>query len=338
MDKESLHFDVKYLIERNIGEKVEIKIENPRFIKAGFSNDIAMFSLSYYSKQQEFSEEVVLKDYSKSYKGTDGATKYKKELTIFKNFKNDNYIKVPKVYFSDEERKLILMEKIEGETLDKVERTSERNHNEALRMFGESLAYIHLQDYKSIDKDLGTSKISSELYLYNYIETLKSRILCLGEEEYLPILESIRNRFKYMKFSNTCLNHGDYHFWNTIFTNRDKLYILDWEKAKIADYRYDIANTLILCYSWFGFEFKKAMLGGYESVTGTSVKDLSCFEALKAFDSFTSCIPLILGGDDSHIRDRTFIWVKRRYELFVEHNGTRNEKAEDYLKAKGCSY
>lgn len=295
MDKESLYLNAKWLIEKKIGKNVEFEITNLQFINAGFSNDIAMFNLKYYTNQHEFSKEVVFKDYSKSYKGNNGLTKYKKELAIFKNFRNNNFINVPEVYFTDEERKLTLIEKINGVTLDRVDTNYQGKFNNAVKMFGESLAYIHLFDFKTIEKDICDLNINSVVYFKNYIESLKNRILVFNEQEYLPILDSICDRFKAIDFTNVCLNHGDYHFLNTILTNKDKLYILDWEKAKIVDYRYDIANTLILGYSWFGIDFKKRMLDGYEIVTGKSIVDLGCFEALKAFDSFTSCIPLIQG-------------------------------------------
>jgi aminoglycoside phosphotransferase (APT) family kinase protein len=335
MDKESLYFNVKGLIEKKLCEKVEPEITNLEFISTGFSNDIAKFNLKYYTNKYDFSKGVVFKDYSRSYKGNTGLTKYKKELAIFNNLLNNNLINVPEVYFTDDERKLILMEKIEGVTLDVVDINHVGKFNSALKMFGESLAYIHLLDFKAIDKDIGDFNINSEVYLKNYIELLKNRILSFNEWGYLPILNSIYDRFKAVNFENVCLNHGDYHFLNTILTNKDKLYILDWEKAKIADFRYDITNTLILCYSWFGVDLKKPMLDGYQAITGKSIENLDCFEALKAFDSFTSCIPLIQGSDDTQIRDKTFKWLRRRYELFVEHNGNRIEKAEEYLKTKG---
>lgn len=337
MDKESLYMNVKWLIEKKLGKKVEPEISNLQFINTGFSNDIAMFNLKYYTSQHEFSKEVVFKDYSKSYKGNNGSTKYKKEITIFENFLNNNFINVPKVYFTDKERNLTLMERIEGITLDRVDTNHEGKFNNAIKMFGESLAYIHLLDFKTFEKNIGNLNINPEFYFKSYIESLKNRIVSLNEQEYLPILDSICNRFKAVNLTNVCLNHGDYHFWNTILTNKDKLYILDWEKAKIADYRYDIANTLVLCYSWFGIDFKKLLLDVYENITEKSITDLGCFEALKTFDSFTSCIPLIQGSDDSHVRDRSFMWLKRRYELFVEHNGIRIEKVEEYLKTKGFS-
>jgi len=335
MDKESLYLNVKWLIEKKIERKVELEISNLHFNNEGFSNYIAMFNLKYYTNQLEFSKEVVYKDYSKSYKGNNGATKYKKELAIFENYISNKFINVPEVYFTNEEKTITLMEKISGMTLDKIYTNHNEKFNNTLKIFGESLAYIHSLDFQTIQKDIGNCNISPESYFNNYVESLKNRILGYNEQEYLYILDLICDRFKAVDLTNVCLNHGDYHFWNVLLTDNDKLFVLDWEKAKIADYRYDIANTLVLCYSWFGIDFRKYMLDGYVSVTGKDILHLDCFEALKSFDSFTSCIPLIQGGDDSHVRDRSFMWVKRRYELFVENNGIRIEKAEDYLKRKG---
>ena len=120
-------------------------------------------------------------------------------------------------------------------------------------------------------------------------------------------------------------------------TNDHKLYILDWEKAFLGDHRFDIANTIILGYSWFGIDFKEPMLDAYQNIRREDVEHLECFEALLSFDLFTKVVPLIDDADDSHIRDRTFEWLKRRYELFVKHSGKRIEKAEEYLLSKGLA-
>lgn len=61
------------------------------------------------------------------------------------------------------------------------------------------------------------------------------------------------------------------------------------------------------------------------------------YSIVKEFDSFSKCIPLLRGEDDTHIRDKSFGWLKRRYEVFVENNGVRIRKAEEYLKSKNLS-
>ncbi|OZV10480.1 hypothetical protein CIW83_20110 [Tissierella sp. P1] len=208
-----------------------------------------MFNLKYYINQLEFSKDVVFKDYSKVYKGNSGVTKYKKELAIFKSYLNSDYINIPEIYFEDEEKTLIIMEKIGGETLDRIYIDDKEQFEYLMKKFGDTLGYIHSLDINPVKEVIPGYYTSQKKYFNDYIESLKNRIINLGEMEYLEILDSLCRRFKEVNFNNICLNHGDYHFWNVIFTDKKQLYILDWEKSKIVDCRYDIANTLILCYS-----------------------------------------------------------------------------------------
>lgn len=85
--------------------------------------------------------------------------------------------------------------------------------------------------------------------------------------------------------------------------------------GKIFYRRPSLANTLTLGYSWFGICFKEPMLDAYQNITNRKIEHLECFEALSSFDSFTKVVSLIQGADDSHIRDRSFEWLKRRYRF-----------------------
>ena len=142
-------------------------------------------------------------------------------------------------------------------------------------------------------------------YINFYTDNLRKRIKGFDDPIYINILENIVKMFKNVTL-NPVLCHGDYHFWNTIISDDNTIYILGWEKTFIGDHRYDIANTLILGYSWFGTDFKQPMLDAYQNTSNKRIEHLECFEALLSFDSFTKMVPLIYGADDSHIRDRSF--------------------------------
>ncbi|WP_176550883.1 aminoglycoside phosphotransferase family protein [Bacillus sp. AFS033286] len=336
MKSEDIYATVKQLIQRHKEIKTGIKIKNLEINKDGFNNDIAIFNLTYSQDGETLSNEVVLKNFSGNNKNDFENKKYTKEVQILKSNTINKFINLPNVYFEDEEKKIILMKKLEGVTLDKFYLAHPESTLFALRKFGETLAHIHSVDTNAIRNYFNDDDLWQENYINLYINSLKNRVMEFTDPEYLQILDTISERFKAVEF-NEVLNHGDYHFWNVIIADDAKLYILDWEKARLGDYRYDIANTLILGYSWFGINFKQNMLDGYQNITKKEIEHLDCFEALLSFDSFTKMVPLIQGADDSHIRDRSFEWLKRRYELFVRHNGKRIKKAEDYLTSKGLS-
>lgn len=205
------------------------------------------------------------------------------------------------------------------------------------KVFGVTLAQVHSICTDTVRDFFTDNNLRKKEYINFYIESLKNRVAKFEDPVYINCLLNISEMFNTVSFTEV-LNHGDYHFWNTILTNDNKLYILDWEKAFIGDPRYDIANTLVLGYSWFGTNFKEPMLDAYQNITNKKIEHLECFEALSSFDSFTKTVPLIQGADDSHIRDRSFEWLKRRYELFVRHNGKRINEAEEYLLSKGVVF
>ncbi|WPK10756.1 aminoglycoside phosphotransferase family protein [Lysinibacillus louembei] len=315
---------IEQLILKNTGLETVVEINNVETNNDGFNNDITMFHLSFFNKAEEFSKRVVLKKFSHR-------VSFNKELHILKSESMNNYINIPTLYFEDKENRLLLMEHVEGVTLDKYIISSANEMRETFEKFGSTLAHIHSIDVQGLNNEYFKND-----QLNNCIESLKNRVTGFEDPIYRKILKNIEQSFKGVKFSEV-LNHGDYHFWNTIMTNDNKLYILDWEKAFLGDHRFDIANTLVLGYSWFGMDFKEPLLAAYQNVSNKEIEYLECFEALLCFDSFTKTVPLIYGADDSHIRDRTFEWLKRRYELFVKHTGERIEKAEQYLFSKGLA-
>lgn len=327
---EEIYKTVEQLIKKTKRKKTVIAINNLQKNKDGFSNDISMFHLSYSQGEDTFSKEVVLKEFSEN-------VKFNKELNILRSKDVNSCINIPTVYFEDKEKRVVLMELVKGVTLDKYYLANPEDKQSAFRKFGATLAQVHSISTDTVRDFFTDNDLRQKEYVNLYIESLKNRAAKFEDPVYINFLLKISEMFKTVSFTEV-LNHGDYHFWNTILTNENTLYILDWEKAFIGDPRYDIANTLILGYSWFGTSFKEPMLDAYQNITNKKIEHLECFEALLSFDSFTKTLPLIQGADDSHIRDRSFEWLKRRYELFVRHNGKRINEAEEYLLSKGVLF
>lgn len=327
---EKIYKNVEQLLMNTKRKETVIAINNLQKNKDGFSNDISMFHLTYSQGEDIFSKEVVLKEFS-------GNVKFNKELNILRSKDVHSCINIPTVYFENKEKRIMLMDLVKGVTLDKYYLANPEDIQSAFRNFGDTLAQVHSICTDTVREFFTDNDLRQKEYINFYIERLKKRVAKYEDSVYINCLLNISEMFKTVSFTEV-LNHGDYHFCNIILTNENTLYILDWEKAFIGDPRYDIANTLVLGYSWFGTNFKEPMLDAYQNITNKKIEHLECFEALLSFDSFTKTVPLIQGADDSHIRYRSFEWLKRRYELFVRHNGNRINEAEEYLLSKGVLF
>lgn len=336
MDPTNICRNMEQLIQKFEGNETNIVIQDLKINKDGFSHDIAMCNLLFSNKNTTFSNHVVFKDFSANGKRKLQHTAYTTEISLLKNGSLNRHVNVPQIYFTDKEKQTVLMEQIIGFTLNQLCIIKPERKTWAFEKFGKTLSHIHSTDLKSIRKHFKEQYVTTEEYYKSYIQNLRNRVIEFNQPKYLYILDSIEEKFQAVTFHESLI-HGDYHFLNVIITEKDECFVLDWEKATIADSRYDIANAFVLGYSWFGVDFKEPMLQAYENSMNMKVEDLDCFEALLSFDSFTKTIPLIQGADDSHIRDRSFQWLKRRYEQFVTHNECRIEEAEDYLQSKGIS-
>lgn len=329
MEREEIPAYIEKLIQGQKGLETKVNVENIEVNNDGFTNDIALLNLNYSKTNETFSEELILKRFSSD-------AGYVKEVGILISYEVKKHVKLPTLYFEEREQKIVLMEKVRGITLDRFIVSKPAEKIKTLNKLGETLAHIHSTNGNDISSYFSNNILGQEDYIESYIHRLKKRVEKSKEPLYLQILDKLADRFKSIRF-NEVLNHGDYHFRNILMTDENEWVMLDWEKSSIADYRFDLANTLVLGYSWFGIDFKRPMLEGYSNVIKEKVTDLDCFEALMSFDSFTKTLPLIEGADDSHIRDKSFNWLKRRYELFVKYNGVRIKEVEDFLLLKGLT-
>ncbi len=155
----------------------------------------------------------------------------------------------PQLYYFDLEGKIMITEKIEGQTLDETE-------NSDLRGMGETLAEVHKTRYpfftnSLLEKGFGTQ----EEYLKTKARALEARAEELNEliaqrgEEFVQGINRIIEHFKELAEENGeffqenefVLIHNDLSFDNVIQSEQGPV-IIDWGNSSIGDGALDIAK------------------------------------------------------------------------------------------------
>jgi aminoglycoside phosphotransferase (APT) family kinase protein len=95
------------------------------------------------------------------------------------------------------------------------------------------------------------------------------------------------------------LVHGDYHMQNVLLTGTGRSYVIDWTNAEIADYRYDLAWTLLLQGMYDGWAVREAILAAYEAHLGHPVEGLGVFEAFVCARRLFSMLASLAHGAES---------------------------------------
>ena len=100
-----------------------------------------------------------------------------------------------------------------------------------------------------------------------------------GVNELLPVIEWMEENA--ITTIHPCLIHGDYHGMNIIVRNEEELVTIDWNAAKIGDYRSDLAYSILTLTS-ANLDIEKTIVQQYERVTGRKVQGLDYFKALSS--------------------------------------------------------
>jgi aminoglycoside phosphotransferase (APT) family kinase protein len=252
-----------------------LKITNFRNITSGWETEILSFDL-------EESNDQVQNLIARIYPGSDSVVKAQKEANTMKKIQEIGY-PVPEIHVVETEathlgNPFIIMDRIDGGTLDDKLQENERRW---VPVFFDLFVRLHKLDWKKLALP---DKIPLFEDPYYYIKTtlsdIENTLERIGKQELLPIVVWARERYNDVPCETPSITHGDYHPFNILVDENDKAYVIDWGAARVADFRADLAWTLLLVYAYDSGERRDLILRGYENVLGKKVEQIEYFEAL----------------------------------------------------------
>ncbi len=90
--------------------------------------------------------------------------------------------------------------------------------------------------------------------------------------------------------------HGDYHGYNILLRDDGQAFVLDWAGVEVADFRFDLAWTLLLSSSYGNPSAREMILDEYKRVAPYPVEQIEYFEAWAAMRRLWSIAASIGGG------------------------------------------
>jgi aminoglycoside phosphotransferase (APT) family kinase protein len=166
----------------------------------------------------------------------------------------------------------MIMQHVEGELLgDELRLSSGAARHELVAMFCRLAAQLHCLDSG------GLSEPGTDASVDGVLSTADRMIVELDVDAFQPVLHWLKQNRPTSQCA-PCLTHGDYHPWNIIVDARGQPFVIDWTNAQLADYRFDLAWTLLLMSTSFDDAMSGCFLSGYEEVGGATVEELAFFE------------------------------------------------------------
>ncbi|MFW9840918.1 MAG: phosphotransferase family protein [Candidatus Thorarchaeota archaeon] len=264
---------LKYLRFRY--DQDDLLISNLKNITSGWETEILSFDL-------EDSEGHVQKLVARIYPGLDAVHKAKKESSIMMKLQEIGY-PVPTVHLVETEKShlgnpFMIMDRIDGGTLDdKMYEDQDRWAS----VFFDLFVDLHQLDWKKmIPPDMFPLFDDSYFYIKTTLSDMERTLNINGKQELLPIVDWAKHRYKDVPCKTPSIIHGDFHTFNVLVDETEKAYVIDWGASKVADFRSDLAWTLLLSYAYDTRERRDLVLHGYETALGREVEQIEYFEVL----------------------------------------------------------
>jgi aminoglycoside phosphotransferase (APT) family kinase protein len=274
MDELSL---LKYL-RSHYPTRKDVQIHNLENITSGWETEILSFDFTWSERGEDYLQKLVVRIYP----GRNAAFKAQKEANTMKRILDLGY-PVPVVHMVEVEashlgQPFMIMDRIDGGTIDdKLHEDIERWTAEFHRLF----VSLHQLDWKRMHPNPET--IPSDDHYYYINTTLfdyERQLQHYQKPELLPIVWWMKKRINDVPCIQLSIVHGDFHTFNILVDENEKSYVIDWGASCIADFRSDLAWTLLLSYAYDSQELRDDILRGYETTLGETVDQIEYFEVL----------------------------------------------------------
>jgi aminoglycoside phosphotransferase (APT) family kinase protein len=274
MDEQTLltYFKLHYWNRDNL------QIQNLQNITTGWETEILSFDLQYTENGASELQKLI----ARIYPGKNADVKVQREATTMKRLLDLGY-PVPVVHIVETEKSqlgepFMIMDRIDGGTLDaRMPEDVDKWMNEFSVLF----VKLHRLDWR---KMLDSPEIYPIDDPYYYISsTLSGYEKDLDQyqkHELAPIVEWLQKRIGDVPCTSPSIIHGDFHPFNILLDEKESAFVIDWGASKIADFRADLAWTLLLYYAYSTQDNRDLLLRSYETVSGQDVEEIEYFEVL----------------------------------------------------------
>jgi aminoglycoside phosphotransferase (APT) family kinase protein len=258
-------------------------------VHAGWEGTIFSLQLGYEEDHGEHADRVALK----CYYDRAGQQKGYTEWLALRQLAHSHY-PVPVAFSSSFEhfpleQTCILMEGIEGPGMRQVFRAASQDKQIALlQEFCRLQVALHAIDWQLFVTD--PEEYCADDFLASQVA--KERQFAEG---YFPGCFAPAFRWlteKMVQLPGPCLAlvHGDFHLGNLLLRPDGTAVVIDWTAFDIADYRSDLARTLLISHLHMSAGWASRIRETYEEISGRCLEHMEYFEVIACIDRLTNML------------------------------------------------
>ena len=129
---------------------------------------------------------------------------------------------------------------------------------------------------------------------------------------FATIMDWLRKRRLDVPCERPSVIHYDYHPANILLRDDGKAFVIDWTNISVADFRTDLAWTILLTSTHGNPEAREIVLSEYERLAGHKIEQIEYFEVAASFRRlFSIAVSLSKGAEKLGMRPEAVMSMKR---------------------------
>jgi len=327
------------------------KISSLTQITDGWENEVYSFTIEYGKALERKYEDLILRIYP----GNDAPKKSTREFNGMKKLHEVSF-PVPEVLLLELDnspfgKPFVIMEKIDGRSMGNVLAESpDEKKQELITLFCQMFVELHSLDWRPFAPVFTLVNQSSEPSIYEvgdeyafikrWFAHAQKHLDDFQANEFAPALDWLNERSIDVPCERLSVTHGDYHPYNVLLKNDGAAFVIDWGNIEVADFRSDLAWTILLTSTYGNPQAREIILGEYERIAGDKIEQIEYFEVMAILRRlFSISVSLSDGAGRLGMRPGAEIMMKQNvshlknvYELLIDRTDITISKIERLIE------
>jgi aminoglycoside phosphotransferase (APT) family kinase protein len=329
--------------DRRLLPTEDVQIRDLAQISDGWENEVYAFAAEIGEAEDQTRQDLILRIYP----GNDALQKSAHEFNVMKQLYAAGY-PVPQVHLLETDgayfgKPFVIMERIIGRPMGAIaDRAPTETQLELLERFCRMQVDLHALDWRPFVPDPSAYEVQdhSSILARQFAEW-QARVHALQIDAFDPVFEWLSVRLPEVRFGPPSLLHMDYHHYNVLVREADgAAFVIDWGSAMVADYRLDLAWTLLVMSGFGRPDLWDKVLAGYERAAGRRVEQFEVFSVIACTSRlFGILASLDLGADQVGMRPGAEAMIKNAahisyvYALLCDQTGIAIPAVERLLSS-----
>jgi aminoglycoside phosphotransferase (APT) family kinase protein len=327
--------------ENRFASRENIRISALTKISDGWENEVYSFIIEYGQHTDRKHEDLILRIYP----GDGAPKKAAKESNGMKELHEFGF-PVPEVFILELDdspfgKPFVIMEKIHGRSMGAViDESPNEKKLELATLFCRMFVDLHALDWRPFAPDPSLYETGDPYtFIKHGLSEAQEHIDRFQRNEFAPILAWLEERYLDVPCERLSVIHLDYHPYNILLRDDGKAFVIDWTNIDVADFRVDLAWTVLLMSTYRSPEARQIILDEYERIAGHRIEQIEYFEVAASFRRlFSISVSLSDGADKLGMRPEAVTQMKQNvghienvYSVLYDRTGITIPEIETLL-------